>query len=105
MRVLKGSWPAGCDSNGCDGGTGPSIVRVRLAIIPTSPASDSSPHSARPVCSIPTSGILPKNAFSVESCMAFKENNSDHFQSNGLLLTYGVTDWLETGLWPDCLRP
>ena len=43
----------------------------------------------------PTSGILPKNAFSVESCMAFKENNSDHFQSNGLLLTYGVTDWLE----------
>ncbi|MGL4397528.1 MAG: hypothetical protein ACRCS9_13385 [Hyphomicrobium sp.] len=42
-----------------------------------------------------TSGILPKNAFSVESCMAFKENNSDHFQSNGVLLTYGVTDWLE----------
>lgn len=42
-----------------------------------------------------TSGILPKNAFSIESCMAFKENNGDHFQSNGLLVTYGVTDWLE----------
>lgn len=42
-----------------------------------------------------TSGILPKNAFSVESCMAFKENNGDHFESNGLLVTYGVTDWLE----------
>lgn len=44
-----------------------------------------------------TSGIAPKHAFSVESCMAFKENNSDHFQSNGVLLTYGVTDWLEIG--------
>ena len=42
-----------------------------------------------------TSGILPKNAFSIESCMAFKENNGDHFQSNGVLVTYGVTDWLE----------
>ena len=43
----------------------------------------------------PTSGIIPKQAFSVQSCMAFKENNGDHFISNGLLLTYGVTDWLE----------
>jgi hypothetical protein len=45
----------------------------------------------------PTSGITPKNAFSVESCMAFKENNGDHFQANGVLATYGVTDWLEIG--------
>lgn len=43
----------------------------------------------------PTSGILPKNAFSFESCMALKETNGDHFQANGVLLTYGVTDWLE----------
>ncbi len=42
-----------------------------------------------------TSGILPKNAFSVESCMAFKEANGDHFTANGVLVTYGVTDWLE----------
>jgi hypothetical protein len=42
-----------------------------------------------------TSGIAPKYAFSVESCMGFKENNGDHFQANGLLVTYGVTDWLE----------
>lgn len=42
-----------------------------------------------------TSGILPKNAFSIESCMAFKENKGDHFQSNGVLVSYGVTDWLE----------
>lgn len=44
-----------------------------------------------------TSGILPKNAFSVESCMAFRENNGDHFQANGVLATYGVTDWMEIG--------
>lgn len=44
-----------------------------------------------------TSGIAPKYAFSIESCMAFKQNNGDHFQSNGVLLTYGVTDWLEVG--------
>jgi hypothetical protein len=43
----------------------------------------------------PTSGILPKNAFSMESCMAFRENRGDHFQWNGVLATYGVTDWLE----------
>lgn len=42
-----------------------------------------------------TSGIIPKYAFSVESCMGFKENNGDHFNANGVLLTYGVTDWLE----------
>lgn len=42
-----------------------------------------------------TSGILPKGAFSIESCMAFNENNGDHFAGNGVLVTYGVTDWLE----------
>lgn len=45
----------------------------------------------------PTSGIVPKYAFSMQSCMSFKENNGDHFQTNGVLLTYGVTDWLEVG--------
>lgn len=45
----------------------------------------------------PTSGIVPKYAFSVQSCMSFKENNGDHFQTNGVLVTYGVTDWLEVG--------
>lgn len=44
-----------------------------------------------------TSGIVPKYAFSIESCMAFRQNNGDHFQSNGVLLTYGVTGWLEVG--------
>ncbi len=43
----------------------------------------------------PTSGILPKNAFSMESCMAFREDRGDHFQWNGVLATFGLTDWLE----------
>jgi hypothetical protein len=45
----------------------------------------------------PTSGIAPMRAFSLESCMGFNENLGDHFQSNGILLNYGMTDWLEVG--------
>lgn len=45
----------------------------------------------------PTSGIAAKNTFSVESCMTFRKNGDDHFHANGVLVEYGVTDWLEIG--------
>lgn len=43
----------------------------------------------------PTSGIVPKGAFTFESCLGFKESAGEHFTAHGTLVTYGVTDWLE----------
>lgn len=45
----------------------------------------------------PTSGILPKNAFSIEDCLGFNKTGGDHFGSDGVLLSYGLTDWMEIG--------
>ena len=44
-----------------------------------------------------TSGIAAKHAFTVQSCMTFRNNGGDHFHANGVLVEYGVTDWLEIG--------
>lgn len=45
----------------------------------------------------PTSGIVSKGAFAVESCMSFRENAGDHAQANAVLGVYGLTEWLEVG--------
>ena len=45
----------------------------------------------------PTSGILPEGALLLQDCFGLNESGGDHFQSNGLLLSYGVNDWLEVG--------
>ena len=55
-----------------------------------------------------TSGIAAKHAFTVQSCMTFRNNGGDHFHANGVLVEYGVTDWLEIGglgLFPADLDP
>lgn len=44
-----------------------------------------------------TSGVLPKGAFTTQSCLSFKESKGDSFQWLGTLVSYGVTDWLEIG--------
>lgn len=45
----------------------------------------------------PTSGILPEGALLLQDCFGLNETGGDHFQSNGLLISYGVNDWLEVG--------
>ena len=55
-----------------------------------------------------TSGIVPKYAFTVQSCETFRNNGGDHFHANGVLVQYGVTDWMEIGglgLFPADLDP
>jgi hypothetical protein len=45
----------------------------------------------------PTSGILPEGALLLQDCFGINETGGDHFNSNGLLVSYGVNDWLEVG--------
>lgn len=45
----------------------------------------------------PTSGIMPAGALTLQSCMTFKDNNGEHIEGNGVLLVYGLTNWLEVG--------
>lgn len=45
----------------------------------------------------PTSGIMPKGALTLESCMSFRNNDGDHHAANALLAVYGLTEWLEVG--------
>lgn len=45
----------------------------------------------------PTSGIMPKGKFTVESCMSFRNNAGDHSTANAVLGVYGLTEWLEVG--------
>lgn len=55
-----------------------------------------------------TSGIVAKHAFTVQSCMTFRNAGGDHFHANGVLVHYGLTDWAEIGglgLFPADLDP
>jgi hypothetical protein len=45
----------------------------------------------------PTSGILPEGALLVQDCFGIAQTVGDNFQTNGLLVSYGVNDWLEVG--------
>ncbi len=45
----------------------------------------------------PTSGILPEGALLLQDCFSIAETAGDHFNTNGLLVSYGVNDWLEVG--------
>lgn len=47
----------------------------------------------------PTSGITAKGQLSPQACVFFFDVNGDHATGYGLLLTYGVTDWLDIGVY------
>jgi len=46
----------------------------------------------------PTSGTLPGGAFTLQYCFLLPTNDFSEVMGNGLLLAYGITDFLEVGV-------
>ncbi len=47
----------------------------------------------------PTSGTAAEGSFSIQYCALLQEAGGDEVVGHGVLATYGVTDWLEVGVY------